>query len=583
MKLKSKCRNAVFYFLSLAAVSNAQKIEIVGYFPEWGMKDNRYNVKNIEASGSADKLTVINYAFCEPHKDSSGKIIPTFAYPDFAYQKKCSAEYSVDGVADDSLQALRGNLNQLKKLKKLHPKLKILISIGGWGGSAYFSDAALTDDSREFFVDTCINMFIRGNLPIINGAGGKGAAANIFDGFDIDWEFPISGGDSGNHNSPNDRDNLSQLIKLFRKKLDEINPRLMLTAALPAQEVNAKNFNVSKDYKYLNWITLMTYDLYGGWDKVTGHHTNLFTSSKEPLVHPSKYSLDKTVKLFHDKYGVSYNKLIPGVAFYGRGWMDVDSINCGLYQKGTVNGDGFENYRDLIQLEKEGYKTCFDKSALASWLYNPQKKMFWSYDNPQSVILKTLYSKAHHLRGIMFWELSGDDDKGTLLNSIYTTKMPGAAVKSFVKQNKKKNIVITRPAKGDYYLEGSDLIINSKVDNEDISNNTIEFFVDNKSIGKVLNGSPNWAWFNTPQGQHTIKAVTIDSFGIDAESAPVKFNVVKMKKYSKLWQSGKAYQHGEQIIYDGKVFICAKTHKNSSGANYPDSSNVFWKLLNNAE
>src|ERR1035437_1073979 len=204
---RSKILIAMFIVLFQLTMS-AQKREIVAYYPEWGPALRNYYVKNIEISGSANKITVLNYAFIEPAPDSSGNITAKFMNPYQDYQKIYSANSSVDGVADDSTQLLRGQFNQLKKLKAMHPELKIVISIGGWTGSTWFSDAALTPQSREKFVNDCIDKFIYGNLPITKNAGGNCVAAGIFDGFDIDWEFPVTGGDEGIHHNKNDRENL---------------------------------------------------------------------------------------------------------------------------------------------------------------------------------------------------------------------------------------------------------------------------------------------------------------------------------------------------------------------------------------
>jgi len=221
----------------------AQNKEIVAYYAGDDVYHS-YFVKNIKTSGSAEKLTTIIYAFAVTGIDSTGKII-AMINPYIDYQQIYSPEMSIDGIGDDSIQALRGQFNQLKKLKSEYPHIKILLSIGGWGGGKYFSDAALTPKSRETFVDDCINKFILGNLPVINNAGGKGAAAGIFNGFDIDWEFPVSGGPEGTHNTPEDKENLTKLLALFREKLNEINPNLLLTEAVAADKPNLNNYELN--------------------------------------------------------------------------------------------------------------------------------------------------------------------------------------------------------------------------------------------------------------------------------------------------------------------------------------------------
>ncbi|MFD5349024.1 glycosyl hydrolase family 18 protein, partial [Streptomyces anulatus] len=119
------------------AAPTAAGDKVIGYFTNWGTYDRNYHVKNIETSGSADKLTHINYAFGNV---TGGKCTIGDSYAD--YEKAYTADQSVDGVADTWDQPLRGNFNQLRKLKKLHPDLKILWSFGGWTWSGGFGQAA---------------------------------------------------------------------------------------------------------------------------------------------------------------------------------------------------------------------------------------------------------------------------------------------------------------------------------------------------------------------------------------------------------------------------------------------------------
>ncbi len=351
-----------------SSTMKSQTKEIVGYFPEWGINYKPYYVKNIITSGSAEKLTVINYAFGIPTPDSAGNIKVSFETPSYAYAKIISAKNSVDGIADNPNQLLRGHFNQLRKLKKKYPHIKMVVSLGGWLGSVYFSKAALTPESRKIFVDACLDLFIQGNLPMLEGAGGHGVAASIFDGIDIDWEYPIDGGVEGIFHNPNHANNLTELFKLFRAELNKINTDYILTAALPSPLASLKNFNIKKDSKYLNWFLLMNYDYYGGWLPTTGHHTNLLKSELEPRGNNS-LSQDKIVKYFVEELKIPSNKIMHGAAFYGRGWGNVSNLQNGLFQKGTVADgiyeQGFNYYSDLIKLTENKYKLYWDETALA--------------------------------------------------------------------------------------------------------------------------------------------------------------------------------------------------------------------------
>jgi len=516
--------------LILSPMINAQKKEIVAYYPEWRAKNkNPYFVKDIERGGSADKITVLNYAFVQPEPDSSGNIIPAFIDPYLAYQQVYSSAMSIDGVADDSTQSLRGQFNQLRKLKNRHPNLKIVMSIGGWGGSKYFSDAALTPESREFFVNSCIDRFILGNLPEANAAGGKGSAADIFDGFDIDWEYPVNGGEDSTHHNGNDNDNLSKLYALFRVKLNSINPNFLLTAAVPGSEKYARYYNIYQDQQYLNWYNLMTYDYRGGWDKITGHNTNILSSFADTTFNRDRDSFDKTVHLYNYIYGVSRSKLIPGAAFYGRGWGGVDSVNNGLGTKGSeaegIFEHGFNYYSDLIQLLSKNYKIYWDNYAMAPYLYNPEEKIFWTFDDSESISLKAHYVGAYGLRGLMFWEISGDDSAGTLVNTIYTRNMPDLIITSDKKSSSSPNIIITKPESSDWINEGSNVIIETESSDMNGRIVKVEFFGDGKSLGFNTNKPFNWVWFNIHKGKHTIKIVTYDNNGGKKISQPVKFFV----------------------------------------------------------
>ena len=505
----------------------AQTREVVAYYPEGGVKHLHYYVKNIETAGSANKITTLIYAFCEPKPDSSGTIIPDFRNAYEAYQQVYNSRMSIDGIADDSTQPLRGQFNQLKKLKVRHPALKILISIGGWGGSKYISDAALTPESREKFVDEIISRYIFGNLPVVNNAGGKGAAAGIFDGVDIDWEFPLKGGLDGIHNNKKDKENLTALLALFRKKFDEINPALVLTEAVPSDKPNIDNYDLKTDQKYLNWINLMTYDYNGNWEVKTAHHTNLLTSPDDAPNNVIPHSFDRSVKYLLDILGIKSYKIVPGVAFYGKYWIDVDSINNGLYQPGKDSSGifkpGFNKYSNLSTLHYEGYKYYWDTLAMAPWFYNHTEKIFWTYDDPKSISLKVHYERAYHLGGIMCWEISSDDSNGTLINTMYSGRMPDIKIDNPRLGKSKPVIGITSPNNNSIVSAGSNVIINTNETDKGGTVLKVEYFGDDKYLGYDTKVPFDWVWFNVNNGKHKIVVVATDNNGNQAISKPVYF------------------------------------------------------------
>ena len=127
--------------LPLAAMAADGK-QLIAYFPEWGVHLQPYYVKDLVSSGAADRLTVLNYAFAIPAPGPSGDVVCTLDDPEAAYQQPYDENMAVDGIADGIADAVRGHFNQLRKLKADHAGLKILVAIGGWTGSTWFSDAA---------------------------------------------------------------------------------------------------------------------------------------------------------------------------------------------------------------------------------------------------------------------------------------------------------------------------------------------------------------------------------------------------------------------------------------------------------
>ncbi|MEV0582621.1 glycosyl hydrolase family 18 protein [Nonomuraea sp. NPDC050310] len=411
----------------------------VGYFVQWGIYGRQFFVKNLDTNGSAAKLTHINYAFgnVDPVNLTclQGVTKGTTSNPqdpnqgdgagdaEADYGRPFSAAQSVDGVADTGWEKLRGNFNQLKKLKAKHPHLKVLISLGGWTYSKYFSDVAATDAARKKFVSSCIDIYIKGNLPVYNGAGGPGTGAGIFDGIDLDWEWPGAEGHPGNHVSPADKVNNTLLIEEFRRQLDALTvttgKRYQLTAFTPADPAKIEaGWELAKVAKSMDIFNVQGYDFHGAgsdnsWEpNRTGHQGNLYADTDDP--YNFHFSVENAVNEYL-KAGVPPRKITIGLAYYGRGWQQVtDGGKYGEWQAavGAAPGQfqeeaGTRGYSNLLA-SVPGCTIRHDEQAVATYCYTGNNGQWWTFDDAWAIGKKTAWLKQKGLLGAMIWEMSGD-------------------------------------------------------------------------------------------------------------------------------------------------------------------------------
>jgi chitinase len=322
---------------------------------------------------AAQKLTRINYAFAN-----------------------LQGGHIVNGFTNDDK-----NLTTLVALKQENPSLTVLISVGGWAWSGNFSDMALTKKSRALFIDSVVDFVDRHNL----------------DGLDIDWEYPGLVG-AGNHFRSIDKQNYTLLLKELRKRFNQqqkkLHRQLYITIATGASSEFLAHTEMGKVQKYVDTVNLMAYDYYEpSSDTIAGHHAPLFTNPADP----KKISGDRSVREY-EQAGVPPAKIVLGVPFYGHMWGQVPATDHGLFQSGKPVPHSFAQYGNITAtMLNNGYTRYWDPIASVPYLYNPEKKIFVSYEDPQSLGLKCRYALNHKLGGIMFWDYAGDPD-GVLLDAV---------------------------------------------------------------------------------------------------------------------------------------------------------------------
>ncbi len=375
---------------------------VVGYFAEWSVYARDYEVSQIPA----DKLTDIMYAFADVSDD--GRVV--------LYDRGAAIDQAYPGDTWD--QPIKGNFNQLAKLKEQNPDVNTLISIGGWTLSKNFSNSALTAQSRAKFAASAIDFM----------------KTYGFDGIDLDWEYPVAGGLETNIYRPEDTANYVLLVEEIRKQLnaleatDGIDKHYLLTIAAPGGDDKIENYDLDGMAPYLDWFDVMAYDFHGAsWEpKKTGHGSGLYGT---PDSTQSTYYSDYAIQLYLDQ--VDSSKIVLGAPMYGHSWKGVTTGNDhglnnaatgpGIASYGDLNGSiSYWQIMNLVEQQPNLYHVYWDDQAKASYVSSTADGgTFITYESPQALQYKLDYIKDFSLGGIMFWQLDDDirnsDDPDSLL------------------------------------------------------------------------------------------------------------------------------------------------------------------------
>ena len=429
--LRRSCQIILLTLLTLVASvvpSFAQEKVVGGYFEEWSIYYAGFNISNLQQNGVAGKLTHLLYAFANVTTTPT----PACSIADTWADYQSPFLPSVNGTAYPG--PMFGNFAAIQQLKQLHPKLKVLMSIGGASATntAAFVTAASTAAGRQALAASCIDMFVNGNVaPGISAPG-------LFDGFNIDWEFPTA----------TDTKNFTALLTEFRTQLNALGKttgkHYVMSFDGPAGSQNYVNIDLKRAAAQVDFITIDGYNYAGSWETQTNDASPLFDAKQDPLF-GEDLDIDATVNAYLAA-GVPPHKYTMGLPMYGAGWTGAPRANHGLYQNTTgpspvpmANGaglctdlsgntagcdtlltPGLATYSTLAALTSNGYKSYFDAKRIAVSLYDPKTGTFYTYDDPQTALAKMLYIDLKGLGGAYVWALKDDDANGTLVKTMAT-------------------------------------------------------------------------------------------------------------------------------------------------------------------
>ena len=329
-----------------------------------------YYAGSLEALDSFDATSMTHIIYCFGHLEGN--------------------RLKIKGAKDTLL------IQKMVGMKKGNPALKVLLSLGGWGGCAPCSEVFGTAVGRRDFAQS---------VKELNGFFGA-------DGIDLDWEYPTVPGYPGHKYGPGDKPAFTALVQELRNTLGQ--DQIITFAAGGTQSIIEQSVDWKQVMPLVDYVNLMTYDLVSGYATVTGHHTALYSTPSQ------KESTDNCVQ-YLIKQGVDPAKMIIGTAFYARTWEGVAAQNNGLYQSGKFKHFiGYNEFPKRLSAAN-GFAYYWDDTAKAPYAYNATLKQYATFDDKRSIQIKTRYVLDQKLGGIMFWQLGHDMAKDGLLQTINTT------------------------------------------------------------------------------------------------------------------------------------------------------------------
>lgn len=263
-------------------------------------------------------------------------------------------------------------------------KVQVLLSLGGWGWDKQFAEIMKSPEAE--------NRYVNSVMEIVDGYD--------YDGIDLDWEYP---------DTQEEVVGFERLARRFRKQLDELGQKkgrhLFQTMAASSNPPTLKWITNELLLETMDWVNVMTYDFAGDWTSYAGHNSPLFASSK---VSGQRRSTELTMKYLLER-GMPANRLAVGLPLYGRGFGVSEPYASTKDAPRSRRVPGGGDYRNVEKLIKEqGWKRQWDDETKNPWAIAPDGSAVISYDDAESISLRTEWAMKQGFRGVFFWQIGGD-------------------------------------------------------------------------------------------------------------------------------------------------------------------------------
>ena len=397
--------------------------ELKVYHSQWGIYERDFWVDDIP-----DYLGVI-YSFWDITSDKLSRhpLVPD----DVIIGKNKVVTRDMWGDQEAPKGKIWGGTNQFQMMKtKTGKGIATELSQGGWSFSRYFSDACLTESSRNVFVGSIIDTFKK--------------HPGVFSGVSLDWEYPSDKGESigygDNITRVGDGDRFILTCKLLREQLNANGfSNFPISGFLSADPNKLEgHLKVGELSKYMDELHVQGYDFAdGNWGETkSSHQCNLY-----PKPGVTKFSCHETIQYYLSK-GVPSKQIHIGVAAYSRGHGNTGGFgqpSSGGANKNWSWEEGILDYRHIINggtgignrvVTKSPVEPTWDEDMQAHYWYDPASRELISCDTPRSVEAKAKYAFDNKLGGMFIWESSGDvrdhTSKDSLMKAVKDSwKTPG--------------------------------------------------------------------------------------------------------------------------------------------------------------